>query len=143
MIHYIREEPVRFWSALTGLVAAVIALVHDVIFVVGLIATMFIVWFERKIVSGLQNRVGPNKAGPWGMLQTLADGLKLITKEDLMPGGADGLLFKIAPYISFSASIASARSRRRPPPTSPSRSREPGSPIPSVAWCGSATTTRR
>jgi NADH-quinone oxidoreductase subunit H len=72
-----------------------------VIFVVGLVATMFMVWFERKIVSGLQNRVGPNKAGPWGMLQTLADGMKLIFKEDLLPNRADRIVFRLAPFLSF------------------------------------------
>ncbi len=48
-----------------------------VIFVLGLVGTMLMVWFERKVVSGMQNRVGPNKAGPAGLLQTLADGIKL------------------------------------------------------------------
>ena len=43
------------------------------IFVVGLVSTMFMVWYERKVVSGMHNRVGPNKAGPWGILQSLAD----------------------------------------------------------------------
>ena len=79
----------------------IVALKILVIFVVGLIATMFIVWFERKIVSGLQNRVGPNKAGPWGMLQTLADGMKLIFKEDLLPNRADRIVFRLAPFLSF------------------------------------------
>ena len=54
-------------------------------FVIGLVGTMFMVWYERKVVSGMQNRVGPNKAGPFGLLQTLADGMKLIFKEDLLP----------------------------------------------------------
>ena len=52
---------------------------------VALVATMFMVWYERKVVSGMQNRIGPNKAGPWGILQTLADGIKLFFKEDLLP----------------------------------------------------------
>ena len=59
-----------------------------VIFVLGLVGTMLMVWFERKVVSGMQNRVGPNKAGPAGLLQTLADGLKLFFKEDLLPNRA-------------------------------------------------------
>ena len=56
-----------------------------VIFVVGLVGTMLMVWFERKIIAGMQNRIGPNKAGPIGILQTLADGTKLFFKEDLIP----------------------------------------------------------
>ena len=51
------------------------------IFVIALVSTMFMVWYERKVVSGMQNRIGPNKAGPFGILQTLADGIKLLTKE--------------------------------------------------------------
>jgi NADH-quinone oxidoreductase subunit H len=59
------------------------------------------VWFERKIVSGMQNRVGPNKAGPFGILQTLADGTKLFFKEDLLPDKADKWVFRLAPFLAF------------------------------------------
>jgi NADH-quinone oxidoreductase subunit H len=71
------------------------------IFVIGLVATMLMVWFERKIVSGMQNRVGPNKAGPFGLLQTLADGTKLFFKEDLLPDKADKWVFRLAPFLAF------------------------------------------
>jgi NADH-quinone oxidoreductase subunit H len=71
------------------------------VFVVGLVATMLMVWFERKVIAGMQNRVGPNKAGPFGILQTLADGIKLFFKEDLVPERADRFVFKLAPYLSF------------------------------------------
>jgi NADH-quinone oxidoreductase subunit H len=72
-----------------------------VIFVVGLVGTMLMVWFERKIISGMQNRIGPNKAGPFGILQTLADGIKLFFKEDLVPDQASRFVFKLAPYLAF------------------------------------------
>ncbi len=71
------------------------------IFVVGLVVTMFMVWFERKAIAGMQNRIGPNKAGPFGLLQTLADGIKLFFKEDLLPDRADRFVFKLAPYLAF------------------------------------------
>ncbi|MFZ8968605.1 MAG: NADH-quinone oxidoreductase subunit NuoH [Ilumatobacteraceae bacterium] len=80
---------------------AVVGLKVLVIFVVGLVGTMFMVWFERKIVAGMQNRVGPNKAGPFGLLQTLADGIKLFFKEDLIPDRADRFVFKLAPFLAF------------------------------------------
>jgi NADH-quinone oxidoreductase subunit H len=66
-----------------------------------MIATMFMVWFERKVIAGMQNRVGPNKAGPFGLLQTLADGIKLFFKEDLIPEQADSFVFKLAPFLSL------------------------------------------
>ena len=65
-----------------------------------LVATMFMVWFERKLISDMQNRIGPNVAGPWGLLQTFADGLKFFFKEDLRPANADPLVFRLAPYIA-------------------------------------------
>ncbi|MGB7880833.1 MAG: complex I subunit 1 family protein, partial [Ilumatobacteraceae bacterium] len=71
------------------------------IFVIGLVATMFMVWYERKVVSGMQNRIGPNKAGPFGMLQTLADGIKAFFKEDLLPSRADRVVFRLAPFLAF------------------------------------------
>ena len=72
-----------------------------IVFVLGLIATMLMVWFERKTIAGMQNRVGPNKAGPWGLLQTLADGIKLFFKEDLLPERSDRFVFRLAPYLSL------------------------------------------
>ncbi len=72
-----------------------------VIFVVGLVGTMLMVWFERKVIAFMQNRIGPDKAGPKGVLQTLADGIKLFFKEDLQPERSDRFVFKLAPYLAF------------------------------------------
>lgn len=72
-----------------------------VIFAIGLVATMFMVWFERKVIAGMQNRIGPNKAGPFGILQTLADGMKLIFKEDFLPDRADRVVYRLAPFLAF------------------------------------------
>ena len=72
-----------------------------VVFVVGLVGTMLMVWFERKVIAFMQNRVGPDKAGPKGLLQTLADGIKLFFKEDLVPERSDRFVFKLAPYLAF------------------------------------------
>ena len=69
-------------------------------FVALLVATAMMIWFERKVISDMQSRIGPNRAGPWGLLQTLADGTKLIFKEDLIPEQSDSFTFKLAPYLS-------------------------------------------
>jgi NADH-quinone oxidoreductase subunit H len=70
-------------------------------FVFLMIAVMFMVWFERKVHADMTNRIGPNRAGPWGLFQTLADGIKLFFKEDLIPDRADRWVFKLAPYLSL------------------------------------------
>jgi NADH-quinone oxidoreductase subunit H len=80
---------------------AIVGLKVLVVFVLGLVGTMFMVWFERKVVAGMQNRIGPNKAGPFGLLQTLADGIKLFFKEDLLPDRADKWVFRLAPFLAF------------------------------------------
>ena len=66
-----------------------------------LVAVMLMIWFERKLISGMHQRIGPTIAGPWGILQTLADGLKLFFKEDLVPDRSDRFVFKLAPYLSL------------------------------------------
>lgn len=70
-----------------------------------LVAMLFI-WWERKVAGHIQSRLGPNRVGPIGLLQSLADGIKLIQKEDLMPAAADGLLFRLAPYLAFAPVFA-------------------------------------
>jgi len=66
-----------------------------------LVSVMLAIWFERKVISDMQNRVGPNRAGPYGILQTLADGIKLFFKEDLLPDQADRFVFRLAPYLAL------------------------------------------
>ena len=84
-----------------GLAEVLIVLLKTVVaFGLLLVGVILMIWFERKLISDFQNRVGPNKAGPWGLFQTLADGLKLIMKEDLIPDRADRKVFILAPFLS-------------------------------------------
>ncbi|MDT9594846.1 NADH-quinone oxidoreductase subunit NuoH [Nocardioides zeae] len=69
------------------------------IFVVLVLLTLFNIWFERRVVARMQHRVGPNKNGPFGLLQSLADGVKLALKEDIIPTAADKVVFVLAPVI--------------------------------------------
>ncbi|MGY1602795.1 NADH-quinone oxidoreductase subunit NuoH [Geodermatophilus sp. SYSU D00815] len=70
------------------------------IFVVLVLMTLFAIVFERKVVARMQQRIGPNRVGPRGYLQSLADGLKLAFKEDIMPALADKPVYFLAPVIS-------------------------------------------
>jgi NADH-quinone oxidoreductase subunit H len=90
-----------FSSGLSVSVVAVVLIKTLLVFAFLLIGTMLMVWFERKVIGDMQNRIGPNRAGPWGILQTLADGIKLFFKEPLVPDNADRLIFRLAPYLSF------------------------------------------
>ncbi|MBX3047072.1 MAG: NADH-quinone oxidoreductase subunit NuoH [Anaerolineales bacterium] len=110
-----------FWSNpilvanewLTGLLADLLpeawaTLISTIIGVVvvssfGLILVIFLIWLERKVAARFQDRIGPNRAGPYGLLQTIADIVKLLTKEDSIPEKADKLTFNLAPIVSMIA----------------------------------------
>jgi NADH-quinone oxidoreductase subunit H len=83
------SEP--FWLILIKVVAVFAFLV---------VMTLFAIWYERRVVARMQNRVGPNRVGPQGLLQSLADGLKLAFKEDIMPVLADKPVYFLAPVLS-------------------------------------------
>ena len=83
------------WIDLVLVVARVL-----VVFVLLLVVTILLIWFERKVVADMQNRVGPDRAGPYGILQTLADGLKLFFKEQVTPRKVELGLYLTAPMLA-------------------------------------------
>ena len=70
------------------------------VFVFCVVLTLMSVWGERRLVGRMQERPGPNRVGPFGLIQALADGVKLALKEDLIPAAADKIVFVLAPIIS-------------------------------------------
>jgi len=66
-----------------------------------MVVDIFLVWVERKVVSRFQDRIGPNRVGPFGLIQPFADIIKLLIKEDTTPGGADKVVYNIAPILSM------------------------------------------
>ena len=84
-----------------GLAEVLIVILKAVItLVILLVSVLFMVWFERKIHADMSNRLGPNRAGPFGLFQTVADGIKFFFKEDLIPDRADRKVFILAPFLS-------------------------------------------
>ncbi|MEX2294500.1 MAG: NADH-quinone oxidoreductase subunit NuoH [Acidimicrobiales bacterium] len=82
-------------------VVLIVLLKVGVSFALLLVAVMLMIWFERKLHADMSNRIGPNRAGPFGILQTLADGIKFFFKEDLIPDRADRKIFILAPFLSM------------------------------------------
>jgi len=72
-----------------------------------MVNTLLVIWFERRVIGRMQQRPGPNRAGPFGLLQTLADGIKLALKEDLTPKNADKAVFLLAPIIAGAMAFVS------------------------------------
>src|ERR1700743_173665 len=80
-----------------------------IIFLISLFIAMYSTYAERKIAAFFQDRVGPNRAGPFGILQPLADGAKMFMKEDIIPTRANPLLFTAGPSLAImTACIGSA-----------------------------------
>src|SRR5260370_14704379 len=95
----------RCWSRVFDVVVDVVG---SLVVIIALLTGMaYMTWFERRAISRLQVRIGPNRVGPAGLLQPLADALKLFFKEDVRPAMADRWLYPLAPGISLVAALAS------------------------------------
>ncbi|MFQ5882232.1 MAG: NADH-quinone oxidoreductase subunit NuoH [Candidatus Methylomirabilales bacterium] len=80
-----------------------LATLFKIFLVIGLLllAVAYLTWLERKVIGDIQVRFGPSRVGPFGLLQPIADGIKLMFKEDVVPANADRLIFFLAPAVSF------------------------------------------
>jgi NADH-quinone oxidoreductase subunit H len=87
-------------NGVTAIVVVIVIIKAIITFAVVLVSVLFMVWYERKVISHMQNRIGPNRAGPYGLLQSLADGTKLFFKEALLPGKADKRVYRLAPFLA-------------------------------------------
>lgn len=72
---------------------------------VPLVTVILLILIERKVAARVQDRLGPNRVGPFGLLQTVADAVKMLTKEDITPTGADKFIYNLAPIISFASVV--------------------------------------
>lgn len=87
--------------------ANLISLLGGVVLVatIPLITVIFLIWIERKIAARVQDRLGPNRVGPFGLLQSVADAIKMLIKEDITPFGADKFIYNLAPIIAFASVV--------------------------------------
>jgi NADH-quinone oxidoreductase subunit H len=90
------------WGLSEGMITLILAVLGVVILATFvLIVDILLVWIERKIVARFQDRIGPNRVGPFGIIQPIADVIKLLIKEDIMPMGADKFIFNLSPIIAL------------------------------------------
>jgi NADH-quinone oxidoreductase subunit H len=81
------------------------SVIITVVFAITMVMAMYSTWAERKVAAFLQDRIGPNRAGVWGLLQPLADGLKLFSKEEFFPNTPNRFLFVVGPAIAMSTAL--------------------------------------
>jgi NADH-quinone oxidoreductase subunit H len=90
------------WGLAEGAVTIILALLGVLaVTLTVLLVDIFLVWVERKVVARLQDRLGPNRLGPFGLIQPIADVIKLLIKEDITPKGADKFIYNLAPIIAL------------------------------------------
>jgi NADH-quinone oxidoreductase subunit H len=95
------------WGISSALATIVVYLIGiTVLIVFAMVLDIGLVWVERKVVARFQDRLGPNRIGPFGLMQPLADIIKLVIKEDITPDGADKVIFNIAPVLAAVSVIA-------------------------------------
>ena len=89
------------WGLSSGWVQFILYALGAIILTVGpMLLTVGLIWVERKLGGRFQDRLGPNRVGPWGVFQTIADMLKIFTKEYITPIGADKVLYNLAPIMA-------------------------------------------
>jgi NADH-quinone oxidoreductase subunit H len=93
----------RISESLTTVIIYFIGITSLIIF--AMVLDILLVWVERKVVARFQDRLGPNRIGPFGLIQPFADIIKLIIKEDITPAGADKILFNLGPILAISSVI--------------------------------------
>jgi NADH-quinone oxidoreductase subunit H len=94
------------WGMAGWLAEILINLIGIVVLIMAaMVLDIMLVWVERKVVARFQGRLGPNRVGPWGILQPFPDIIKLIIKEDITPAGADKVVFNLAPILSLASVI--------------------------------------
>jgi NADH-quinone oxidoreductase subunit H len=102
----VKSAPVLAGTPLWAVSLLVMVVVAAAVLVFALTYSGLATYVERKVAGDIQARIGPNRVGPVGLLQFLADGVKLLLKEDIIPAKADRFLFALAPYFVFVGSFA-------------------------------------
>jgi NADH-quinone oxidoreductase subunit H len=100
------RDLLRGWGLQDNVTTVILFFIGITLLIVfAMVLDIFLVWVERKVVARFQDRLGPNRIGPFGLIQPFADIIKLIIKEDITPAGADKLLFNLGPILAMSSVI--------------------------------------